>query len=64
MPLAAYRQGLAALLEPQPVFAKLRLPVLSASRSGFTDLVLSRQLISHLPEAEFRQLPALHWIPT
>ena len=51
MPLAAYRQGLAALLEPQPVFAKLRLSalVLSAFRSGFTDPVLSRQLISHLP---------------
>ena len=47
MPLAAYRQGMAALLEPQSVFSKLRLPalVLSASRSRFTDPILARNLL-------------------
>ena len=66
MPLAAYLQGLAALLEPQPELVKLRLPVLvlSASRSGFTDREHSREILSRLPDAEFRELPALHWIPT
>ncbi len=42
----------------------VRLLVLSASGSSFTDPVLSRELLLQLPEADFRQLPALHWIST
>lgn len=66
MPLAAYLQGMAALFEPQPPLAELRIPVLvlSASRSSFTDPARARDLLSQLPEVEFRELPALHWIPT
>ena len=66
MPLAAYLQGLAALLEPQPDLSGTGVPVLvlTAAHSRFTDAARARRLLDAIPGCEFRELPALHWIPT
>lgn len=66
MPLAAYLQGLAALLERAPDPERVHMPVLvlTAQRGGFTDPARTRELLSRFSDSEFLELPALHWIPT
>ncbi len=65
-PVAAYLQSLAALGEPLPPLAGIRVPalVLLSRNSTMTDPVRARAILRKLPEVQFTVLDAEHWIPT
>lgn len=66
MPLATYLQALAAVGEPLPELSRIACPVLvlMSKNTSMTDLALARAELRALPQAQFVQLDAEHWIPT
>ena len=65
-PLAGYFRALAAVGDPLPELARISCPVLvlTSKNTSMTDLALARAELQALPNAEFVQLDAEHWIPT
>ena len=65
-PLAAYFRSLAAVGDPLPDLSRIACPVLvlTSKNTNMTDLARARAELSALPNAEFLQLDAEHWIPT
>lgn len=65
-PLASYFRALAAVGDPLPDLSRVACPVLvlMSRNTSMTDLALARAELQALPEAEFVQLDAEHWIPT
>jgi pimeloyl-ACP methyl ester carboxylesterase len=65
-PLAAYFRALAAVGEPLPDLSRIACPVLvlTSKNTSMTDLARARAELAALPNAEFVQLDAEHWIPT
>jgi esterase len=65
-PLASYFRALAAVGDPLPDLSRIACPVLvlMSKNTSMTDLALARAELRALPEAEFVQLDAEHWIPT
>lgn len=65
-PLASYFRALAAVGDPLPELPRIRCPilVLTSKNTSMTDLAKARAELSPLPDAEYLQLDAEHWIPT
>jgi pimeloyl-ACP methyl ester carboxylesterase len=65
-PVAAYARMLAATAEPWPDVAAIRVPVLAlgSTRSSLTDGARTRSALAALPDCDFVQIDAVHWIPT
>jgi esterase len=65
-PLASYFRALAAVGDPLPDLSRISCPVLvlTSKNTSMTDLARARAELSPLPNAEFMQLDAEHWIPT
>ena len=65
-PLAAYFRALAAVGDPLPDLSTIACPVLvlTSKNTNMTDLAKARAELAPLPNAEFLQLDAEHWIPT
>lgn len=65
-PLAGYFRALAAVGDPLPELSRIACPilVLSSKNTNMTDPVKARSELAPLPNAEFVQLDAEHWIPT
>ena len=65
-PLAAYFRALAAVGDPLPDLSRIACPVLvlTSKNTSMTDLAKARAELAPLPNAEFVQLDAEHWIPT
>jgi pimeloyl-ACP methyl ester carboxylesterase len=65
-PLASYFRALAAVGDPLPELSRIACPilVLTSKNTNMTDLAKARAELEALPNAEFVQLDAEHWIPT
>jgi len=65
-PLAGYFRALAAVGDPLPELSRIACPilVLTSKNTSMTDLAKARAELMPLPNAEFVQLDAEHWIPT
>ena len=65
-PLAGYFRALAAVGDRLPELSRIRCPilVLTSKNTNMTDLAKARAELAPLPNAEFVQLDAEHWIPT
>ena len=65
-PLAGYFRALAAVGDSLPDLSRIRCPilVLTSKNTNMTDPVKARAELAPLPDAEFVQLDAEHWIPT
>jgi pimeloyl-ACP methyl ester carboxylesterase len=65
-PLAGYLRALAAVGEALPERSRIACPVLvlTSRNTNMTDLAKARAELAPLPNAEFVQLDAEHWIPT
>jgi len=65
-PLASYFRALAAVGDPLPDLSRIACPVLvlTSKNTSMTDLAKARTELAPLPNAEFVQLDAEHWIPT
>jgi pimeloyl-ACP methyl ester carboxylesterase len=65
-PLASYLRALAAVGDPLPELSRIACPVLVlvSKNTSMTDLARARAELARLPNAEFVQLDAEHWIPT
>jgi pimeloyl-ACP methyl ester carboxylesterase len=65
-PVGAYARMFAAIAEPWPEVADIRVPVLAllSTRSSFTDPQRTRRALAALPDCEVVELDAVHWIPT
>lgn len=65
-PLAGYLRALAAVGDPLPELSRIACPilVLTSKNTNMTDLAKARAELAPLPNAEFVQLDAEHWIPT
>jgi len=52
--------------EPLPDLAAIRVPVLAlgSTRSSLTDGARTRSALAALPDCDFVQIDAVHWIPT
>jgi esterase len=65
-PLAGYLRALAAVADSLPDLSRIRCPilVLTSKNTNMTDPVKARAELAPLPNAEYVQLDAEHWIPT
>jgi pimeloyl-ACP methyl ester carboxylesterase len=65
-PLAGYLRALAAVGDRLPDLSRIACPilVLTSKNTNMTDPVKARAELAPLPNAEFVQLDAEHWIPT
>jgi esterase len=65
-PLAGYFRALAAVGDRLPELSRIGCPilVLTSKNTSMTDLAKARAELAPLPNAEFVQLDAEHWIPT
>ena len=65
-PLAGYFRSLAAVGDALPDLSRIACPilVLTSKNTNMTDLAKARAELAPLPNAEFVQVDAEHWIPT
>jgi pimeloyl-ACP methyl ester carboxylesterase len=65
-PLAGYLRALAAVADSLPELSRIDCPilVLTSKNTNMTDPVKARAELKPLPNAEYVQLDAEHWIPT
>ena len=65
-PLAGYLRALASVAHPLPDLSRIGCPilVLTSKNTNMTDPVKARAELAPLPNAEFVQVDAEHWIPT
>jgi esterase len=65
-PIAGYLRALAAVADSLPELSRIRCPilVLTSKNTNMTDPAKARAELTPLPNAEYVQLDAEHWIPT